>query len=353
MLLALAACSNNEIKSNGILFPNTTIENIETNNINLTDVFNDYEIVALETTDESFIAGRSTKIIKKCGHYFIKSVNDIIVFDEDGKFINKLSRFGTGPGEYDQLNDFDVVESYGEIWVSASKGIYRYDLNSLDYNGIILLPNIATQFKYLDDDDIIIRTTDEDMFKVCSLEGEILKTFFHHDKANSGYPPFGFIKCGNRIAYQLESSNDVICYDMSSKEFQLENIISPTKDLETTEINREYYERYGYLDQTDKVSEKYIGISTFRNIGDVVLLIVRYPNGNMALNITKGEDCKAYVYSPQNQCHLKNNIAENANPMFYTTLLCGESDDSFIFMYSLEDNPDCNPHILNVKHINL
>lgn len=353
MLMTLIGCSTNDVKTDGILFPQSSLDRIVTQATNLSDIFEDYEIVPLETTEESIIGGRSTKIIKKDSLYFVKSINEIIIFNTHGKYIKKLSHIGAGPGEYDQLNDYDVVERYDEIWVSASKGIYRYDLNSLEYKGIISLPFIATQFKYLEDDNIIVRTVGQEIFKICSLEGEILKSFFPHDKANSGHPPFGFIKSDNKIVYHIENSNNVVCYDLSSDEFDVRNIIIPTDNLETMEINRDYYDRYGYFDQVDKVREAYIGISTFRNIGDVVMMTVRYPDGKWVLNITKGKECKAYVYAPQSKCELKNDIAVSASPIFYNTLLCGESDDSFIFYYNVENESDSNPYILDVKHVEL
>lgn len=180
LLLKLTSCSNNDVKTEGVLFPQISLDNIESKKTDLSDIFENYRIVSLETTDESLIGGRSVKIIKRNDYYFIKSINDIVVFDLDGKFIRKLSHAGYGPGEYDQLNDFDVVSKYDEIWVSASKGIYRYGINDLEYKDMIPLPFAATQFKYLDDDNIIIRTTEDEIFKICSVKGEIIKSFFPH-----------------------------------------------------------------------------------------------------------------------------------------------------------------------------
>lgn len=163
----------------------------------------------------------------------------------------------------------------------------------------------------------------------------------------------GFITIGDNIVIHIESSNNVVCYNLSTNEFGLQNVIKHNPNLESIDINREYFEKYGYLDQTDKVSESYIGISSFRCIKDMVLMIIRYPGNNWGLNLTKGNISKGYMYAPQNSCTLINNIAESANMKFYNTLLCGESDDSFIFKYDIENDADSNPYLLDVKYINL
>lgn len=347
------SCSSSDKSDNAVIFKTVSLNDNVTETTNLSDIFVDYKIIPLETNDKSLIGGWTNKIIKRADRFFVSSINDVIVFDLNGKYVNKLSRFGSGPEEYEQLYDYDVVEKFGEIWVSSRKGIYRYKFTTMEYTGLIPLPFFANKFKYLDDGSIIAFTPEPESFKIIDMSGATIKSYYEADPANSTVKCVQFITLGDLIVSQLENSNDAIVYDLGSKRFDISSIITPTPSLETPEINRDYLKQYGYLDQSKKVMETYTGISSFRKVGDVTMLVVREPGKKWILNVTDNNQNKGFEYAPETDCRLINDLTPPTHPLIYNTMTSGESDDSFIFTFTADDDNENNLSILEVKKVSL
>jgi hypothetical protein len=75
----------------------------------LSEIVDSISSIQLETTDECLIA--SIGLIKYHDrHYYIYDVpaKTIYVFNETGKYVSKLCKYGQGPGEYLGLNNFTV-----------------------------------------------------------------------------------------------------------------------------------------------------------------------------------------------------------------------------------------------------
>jgi hypothetical protein len=105
--------------------------------INLSILIEDFQYVELETTDSS-IFSYAKQIIVNNNRLFImdtQSLNSVFEFDLDGKFVNKISNVGQGPGEYLMLFDMKLNEDKNELWVKdiAQNKILKYDINSLKF----------------------------------------------------------------------------------------------------------------------------------------------------------------------------------------------------------------------------
>ncbi len=89
----------------------------------------DFEIIPLETTEESLI-GEIGKVILHDSCFFVedKTQKVILIFDWKGKYINKISRLGRGPGEYVNILDFDVYDGFVYVF-SGSGYVLRYNTN--------------------------------------------------------------------------------------------------------------------------------------------------------------------------------------------------------------------------------
>ena len=71
------------------------------------------ELIPLETTEDNLI-GEITRVIFNDGKYYIRSTNGmqnpkLFVFNENGKYIQKISKQGVGPGEYLDFEDFTIA----------------------------------------------------------------------------------------------------------------------------------------------------------------------------------------------------------------------------------------------------
>lgn len=347
-IFVIYGCTSKNDTKSSILFPKIELDKFNSSQIKMSELLKDYDLIKLETTDESLIGGRFNKIIKQDSSYYVCSINEILIFDANGSFTGKLSKIGNGPDEYEKILDFDIVPRYDEIWISSSKNIIRYKIPSLDFSGKIKLDFYAKKFKYLGQDMFIALTPDEKVFNICSIDGTILESYLDKDLANSGEKPVQFVKIRDLIISQLFNSNSAVCYDIKNSSFSIIDVISPSNDrVITTNINKQYYDKYGYLDFTKEVQDEYIGIIGFRKINNQTIMSLRYPESELAVIIDNGKCVKEYIVNPSDKCPLIDDIFNCQDPLFLMSFASCESDDSFLFMIP-NDNPDLNPFLLEV-----
>lgn len=87
----------------------TLAVNLEQSSLTYNDVFSNAEIIPLETTDSSLIAG-ITDMVEYKSNYYIHDTRLVkaLVFGHKGEFIGQLGRKGQGPGEYSWLASISV-----------------------------------------------------------------------------------------------------------------------------------------------------------------------------------------------------------------------------------------------------
>ncbi len=129
----LAACSTkNTIPENvRIIDLSNNVRKVKT--LSLSDVAAQMEIVPLEVTDSSLIAEIENiqigeqDIWLKCSRE-----QSILRFSRQGKFLNKVGRFGQGPGEYSLFYDFMIDEDRREVnIVTIGSGVYTYGFDGM------------------------------------------------------------------------------------------------------------------------------------------------------------------------------------------------------------------------------
>lgn len=127
--------------------------------VSLADFFSEIDIIPLETLDGSlltFLMGEPDKVIKyEDKFYFLdKSQDIIVVFGNNGQFLNRISRKGNGPSEYISISDFNINRFSRNLEVLSPEGKYInvYDLDSYDFIKKIQLPGdipVVHQFHHL------------------------------------------------------------------------------------------------------------------------------------------------------------------------------------------------------------
>jgi hypothetical protein len=94
------------------------------------DVEPEFDIVALETTDNSVI-GYVDKVLYQNDTYYVldRDGATVFLFDSTGKFISKLYKKGQGPDEYSKISAFCMVDK--NIWISDAnlRFLICYDEN--------------------------------------------------------------------------------------------------------------------------------------------------------------------------------------------------------------------------------
>ncbi len=127
----ITCCDRNTRESiHGIDF---SFDNLEKQPIH--SFIKEYKIIPLETTNNSLI-GDIRKICYSDNKFFILqsamgAIHKVLIFNEDGDFINAINSQGRGPKEYLHISDFDVhpTKQYISVVDPGNKEMlnYRYD----------------------------------------------------------------------------------------------------------------------------------------------------------------------------------------------------------------------------------
>lgn len=356
VFIFVSSCDNQK-EIGKVLFPSVGVTEEKNELTKLSELFKGCELVRLETND-SCLVGRNGKVIKKDSIYYVQSFNDVLMFDNKGRYKRKISHMGQANSEYVKLYDFNVVETNGEqeVWVSTHGGIKIYDAINCSFKREIPIEGHVNQFYYVNDNAIIIVTPDEITFKVCDSKGNVRKTYFEKDLANCGRKIVQFTKLQDCVMYQLDDTNEAVVYDISSDAFSTEVIIPRQKRLLQIEDNQEYYERYGYIEQSQKIEEAFIRISSFRCYNNNIMMVTKYPTGESKLTLGNVSSCTTYKFDPA-PSPLINDIFKSDDLRFLSTLIGCESDSGFLFLIPdelINENIDeeNNPLLLDFPSIN-
>lgn len=323
--------------------------------IKLSEIFRNYHLIPLETNDSCLIGGRGNKIVKHNSSIYILSQNTILHFNQEGHYINKLSSIGNGPNEYPSIFDFDVltINDEDEIWISTSGGIKIYDVETTLFKRKISIDGHVNQFKYVNESTILAVTPEDFIFKVCNMDGTIRSQFIKKDIANSGQKFNQFFAINNLIVYQLDDTQQGVVYNEKTDSMYYQDILEATKTILTPQINRDYYERDGYTEQSKNVRDNYSCLSTVRTIGDNVILTIFSPNEKKEMIVGKRGEYTIYPYGENSI--IENDIVPTEDLRFLSTIICSNGDDSFLFMIptiSIDKkenvNEDDNPWLLEV-----
>jgi len=97
-----------------------------------------YDVVPLETNVESLISQIGRISIYGNNFYVLdRSSGSVLIFDEQGKFLKKISHIGRGPGEYTSLTDFGIDTKNNNIvlYCDRPKKIIVYALEEDKWQG--------------------------------------------------------------------------------------------------------------------------------------------------------------------------------------------------------------------------
>lgn len=342
-------------ESKSCLYPAVSLGNELAEPIQLSSIFPDFRLIGLETNDDCLV-GRNTKIIKQDSLFFIRSNNELLVFNNDGKYLKKLSSCGAGPEEYANIRDFEILDDHNEIWIcDDNRSISRYDLGSFDFKGKLTYDFGLFSIKYLGDDLIVANTSDEEgIFKVINTSGDILDSSFKNDMANTAFSIVDFVysPSNRKFIHNLQNSNDVIYCDLDSMKLGAAKLIESESNILTAADNLRAMNEQGYMEQMAYVAKNYIQIAHVSEIDDTVIMILCYPGNKWKMLISKGGESVIIPYFPEDINLIENDIIDNVHPLTFNTLVCGDSDDSFLFLAEVGDTED-NPYIIEVTGVNI
>lgn len=325
----LFSCS--EVKHEKVLFQ---IDTISEQKCKLSELLTSVEYIPLETNELCLLDALS-KIIYRGDNIYVKSKNEVIKFDKTGKYIGKLSRMGDGPNDYSSARDVEVIQREGnwEIWIAHPKGISRYDADSFEYLGLIKTKYPVLQFKYLSDNTIILVTPGEYSFHLCDITGKLRNEFLPNDPANLSHSIVQFITIDQKIVYPLDGTVDGVAYNSDSDELEVVQHTGSILKLLTREDNREYMERYGYLNQPQNINKVFQRVVTFRQWGGKTLLFIRSPKDEKMLvrDDNAGDNTwRSYTIYPNSESDIENDLLTNEGVRFLLSFASCDCDNAFM-----------------------
>jgi hypothetical protein len=136
LFLCCASCNNNKKRQN---ISNVSVEILQCRNCSGhsfdsdSPVCDDIKFVKLETNDSCLITN-IRQIEVKDFFIFILDTNldtngQLFVFNNDGRLISKIGKYGHGPGEYTFLNAFYVEDNNVVIVDETKNSLIKYDFN--------------------------------------------------------------------------------------------------------------------------------------------------------------------------------------------------------------------------------
>ena len=220
--------------------------------VSLWDIFSHIELIPLETNEESLIKG-----IRKLVHYdnnyyiFDNEKTEILIFDSNGKYLNKISDRGEGPDEYRHINDFEIDKSNSKLLVLApfKNSMFEYDLKG-NFTNKYKLPDIRGaygSFFSLNTDTIVYSTFDENnLIKLYSKsENKIVKELLPEPRnilnqfSGNDFPYANYLHRGtSNTVFKIDDNGEIVdgyTWDfgkLNNTESQFENAATlPTNDL--------------------------------------------------------------------------------------------------------------------------
>lgn len=242
--------------------------------LNVDSFIDSVKYIKLESTKNSLIGEISKfKVFDKKIYILDKLSNSIVVFSEQGKFLNKLSKQGKGPGEYDKIYDFDIDRKKKELAILTSPvKIMRYKL-TFEFIKDFNVPLYSSQFSILNDSlyafylsygDNTNKMNIEHNIIICDEKGNILNGIFPYEskevskyfhKASQYFYEFSnsnyfFIDLNDTI-YSIKDRTVRSCYalDFGNKSF-VKNILNENIEEQTKYFNRPNYAYLSFINES-------------------------------------------------------------------------------------------------------
>lgn len=358
--MAHSSCSGGRERGadGSVLYQDIDLSVKSEGNVALSELFPKYELVHLETTDSCLVNPQfKMKYLKRDGVYYVRSNNDVLIFDSAGKFRNAISRQGGGPQEYTDMLDFDVVDTPAgpEILVSTLEGLCRYDAMTGKFREKVNLPFYPRQIKYVNDSTILVNTNRDPSFRVVRPDGSERKGMISLDYPNSGGGDVQFRNVGDLVAYQISNADNAVVYDSSADTLGIKQVVPLIPDLLTMADNTEYYKNFDQSDPSayyKALRENKILFDGVFSGGGSKISTTKCPDGQWRVTFV-GADGKSrgYVFWPEEKSQIVNDCfdPEEYTPRFFATAFSCESDDSMMFV--LFSDSDDNPVLLNVYEL--
>jgi hypothetical protein len=336
LLVLLTSCSNNIKQGAATCLINNFVTE-KTKKMTISELIGkNYKLTELNENGNRLI-GKINKILKRKNNYFILSDdNRIYQFDEKGNFYSLLNKLGKGPEEYTRIEDFDVYNLNGEVylWLANANFIKIYKFN----NGwklvdTVKFPFVVHKFKRVDDTHILLMTGKKDKsLTLVNMQGNTIKEFLDKEIPFLTFRPVQFLSIDSSIIFPLGMSNSFVSYHSNNEEFSFGNYISGDEFLSKEELLT-MFKKKGYDYFLELKNKCYI--KSIRSFGD--RFVVDYSFNNSRALAVVNHNGQGNQVRFGGELTILNDITSKKEARFLLSLLIADSDNSLLFVQEPEE----------------
>jgi hypothetical protein len=237
------------------------------------DIIDSIEFIAIEAHPEGLFK-RADKLIVYDNKFFVFDMigqNQVFVFNSIGKFLYKIGKRGSGPGEYIGIRNFTIDENFIYVIDNYIGKILKYNILDGTYVESKNLPFIAH--------DMIIAKNGDFIFAQQRIEGEnprkkhayhIMFTDidfnvkfrlfpFHKEDCGVWSQQYYFQYADQYIAFHTMIADSIVLLNPSDNSYIVYKMdFGRKKAPYKTQNDRELVKTYRFLSSTPEITSKYI-----------------------------------------------------------------------------------------------
>jgi len=222
----IASCSNKQHSAYPVI-DLIDHKQLLTEEIHLSEISEYIWIIPLETND-SVLVGNIGKIKLETDKLYIPASNGVFVFDQNGKFLNKLGSRGRGPKEYVSL--YDIHPEGDIVWLldNSDKKALKYSCSGRFLDSFYFEPQLWTDYYYSGNDTFIGFLPDygqpnTDIMLAFFDADRVVDSILHKNPIKQSvniflrvYGEVSFINHGNKVKFK-HLFNDTIYHIVNNK----------------------------------------------------------------------------------------------------------------------------------------
>lgn len=239
VFFTLLSCKSTKTDSDNS-HPNISIEWNDKNPGLVSSIAQDIKYIPIETHPDGLFSGSSPlKIIFKNDRIFIfekRKANALLMFDMDGRFLQKIGKRGSGPGEYSMLSSFTADDNSIYLLDALKSVVLIYDYEG-NYIKTLKTPNRPMDIAVLNNGDFLLTNhpliyREEKGHRLFLTDNElnIKKELFPVNKTDSklAMSPY-FADMGDKVSYQNYIQDTLVVFDKRTEEYETYSFDFPHK----------------------------------------------------------------------------------------------------------------------------
>ncbi|MBD8489826.1 6-bladed beta-propeller [Echinicola sp. CAU 1574] len=312
-IIALGSCTKNKHEAGLVQSPDhldlTITSQLDNMANGFSDIFNEGTFIPIDLGESLYLASLDELELDDDKWIILdRKSSQLLVCNNSGRLIKKIGELGSGPGEFQGLNDFFIDKGEKELiaFSNSDMSFYCFSLENGDFIKRVKLGMYGDKIEQVDKDSYLLYLnhnlsdkSGEFNLVLIDKKGQIRDKFFPIDpqKSNMVIPFSGFLtKSNGELLFSSPFSNEVFQFDGESRSFQ--KSISMNINSDYMEENKADFQKIVNANVLvhDK-SVRFLG-ETFMKNNDFILFNYQYKSQRrFGLYSVKEESLKSFSKS--------------------------------------------------------